>query len=120
MIFAERFPPKPKIVAEKFGSSNLLAYLCPKKYSNDKVMTTVELRTSILAELDQMNVEMLENVSDYIKRLRHHSRPASQVSIQDKRDVAMLFVKNFSVRGNVPVPADERGIDALVDELFKR
>ena len=52
-------------------------------------MTTVELRTSILAELDQMNVEMLENVSDYIKRLRRHSRPASQVSIQDKRCLPM-------------------------------
>ncbi len=28
-------------------------------------MTTVELRTSIVAELDQMSVEMLESVSHY-------------------------------------------------------
>jgi hypothetical protein len=38
-------------------------------------MTTVELRTSILADLDQMNVEMLESVSRYVKRLRRHASP---------------------------------------------
>ena len=38
-------------------------------------MTTLELRTSITAELDQMSVEMLESVSRYVKRLRRHSRP---------------------------------------------
>lgn len=31
-------------------------------------MTTLELRTSITADLDQMSVEMLENVSRYVKR----------------------------------------------------
>lgn len=38
-------------------------------------MTTIELRTSILADLDQMNVEMLESVSRYVKRLRRHAMP---------------------------------------------
>jgi hypothetical protein len=38
-------------------------------------MTTVELRTSIVAELDQMSVEMLESVSHYVRRLRRHVRP---------------------------------------------
>ena len=38
-------------------------------------MTTIELRTSIVAELDQMSAEMLESVSRYVKRLRHHPRP---------------------------------------------
>ena len=38
-------------------------------------MTTIELRTSIAAELDQMSVEMLESVSRYVKRLRHHPCP---------------------------------------------
>ena len=33
-------------------------------------MTTVELRTSIVAELDQMSVEMLESVQHYVRRLR--------------------------------------------------
>ncbi|MCR4914974.1 MAG: hypothetical protein K6A96_04390 [Prevotella sp.] len=37
-------------------------------------MTTVELRSSIMAELDQMSVEMLESVSHYVKRLRRHAR----------------------------------------------
>ncbi len=38
-------------------------------------MTTVELRTSIVAELDQMSVEMLESVQHYVRRLRRHARP---------------------------------------------
>ena len=33
-------------------------------------MTTIELRTSIAADLDQMSVEMLESVSRYVSRLR--------------------------------------------------
>ena len=39
-------------------------------------MTTIELRTSIAADLDQMSVEMLESVSRYVRRLRRHARPA--------------------------------------------
>ena len=47
-------------------------------------MTTKELRTSIAADLDQMDVEMLESVSRYVIRLRHHSRPARRV-VQSRR-----------------------------------
>lgn len=43
-------------------------------------MTTVELRTSIVAELDQMSIEMLESVQHYVRRLRHHARPVSKVT----------------------------------------
>ena len=83
-------------------------------------MTTVELRTSIAAELDQMSAEMLENVSRYVSRLRRHARTSRRdASVQVKREAAMLFVKNLSVRGGMTVPADERGIDALVDEKYK-
>lgn len=39
-------------------------------------MTTTELRTSIMADLDQMSVEMLEDVSHYVKRLRRVARPS--------------------------------------------
>ena len=39
-------------------------------------MTTVELRTSIAADLEQMSLEMLESVSRYVKRLRMHPRAA--------------------------------------------
>jgi hypothetical protein len=49
----------------KFGK--LVVYLQPK-CSIIAIMTTLELRTSIKADLDQMSVEMLENVSRYVKR----------------------------------------------------
>ena len=84
-------------------------------------MTTVELRTSIAAELDQMSVEMLESVSRYVSRLRRRARPSHRVSsVQDRREAAMLFVKNLSVQGGLPVPSDESGIDALVDEKYDK
>ena len=41
-------------------------------------MTTLELRTSIVAELDQMSAEMLESVQHYVSRLRRHARPAAK------------------------------------------
>lgn len=85
-------------------------------------MTTLELRTSITADLDQMSVEMLENVSRYVKRLRRRTRNISpQVDVsQRQREAAMLFVKNLSVSGGEPVPADERGIDALITEKYDK
>jgi len=43
-------------------------------------MTTVELRTSIVAELDQMSVEMRESVQHYVRHLRRHARPAKRAS----------------------------------------
>ena len=82
-------------------------------------MTTIELRTSIMADLDQMSVEMLEDVSLYVKRLRRVARPAHRkTAAQSRRDAAMLFVKGLSVRGGQPVPADESGVDALIDEKY--
>ena len=86
-------------------------------------MTTVELRTSIMAELDQMSVEMLESVSRYVRRLRHRTRcagPQAVTNRQRRRDAAMMFVRNLSVQGGMPVPADERGIEALVSEKYDK
>lgn len=37
-------------------------------------MTTIELRASIATDLEQMSLEMLENVSRYVKQLRLHPR----------------------------------------------
>ena len=37
-----------------------------------------------------------------------------------RREAAMLFVQNLSVRGGQPVPADERGIDALINEKYDK
>lgn len=86
-------------------------------------MTTIELRTSITADLDKMSVEMLESVARYIRRLHRLTRsvrPQAVTSRQCRRDAAMLFVKNLSVGGGMPVPADERGIEALVSEKYDK
>ena len=47
-------------------------------------MTTVELRTSIMAELDQMSVEMLENVQHYVRRLRRHARTVNNAAAKEE------------------------------------
>lgn len=85
------------------------------------MMTTIELRTNIAADLDQMSVEMLESVSRYVRRLRHRSRSVKpQTATSRRRDAAILFVKNLSVSGGQTVPADERGIDALITEKYDK
>ena len=85
------------------------------------IMTTIELRTSIAADLDQMSVEMLESVSRYVRRLRRHARPIRRpATVQGRREAAMLFVKNLSVQGGTPVPVNERGIEALVSEKYDK
>ena len=100
-------------------SKELLTFAAENKIIT--IMTTVELRTSIMEELDQMSVEMLESVSKYVKRLRHHTRSARKVKTdQNKREAAMLFVKNLSVQGGMPVPAEERGVEALVNEKYDK
>ena len=84
-------------------------------------MTTIELKSSIVTELDQMSAEMLESVSLYVKRLRRHARLARRATtIQGKREAAMLFVKNLTVQGGKPVPTDESGIEALVNEKYDK
>lgn len=85
-------------------------------------MTTLELRTSIAAELDHMSVEMLENVSRYVRRLRRRSCGVSSQAeeVRMKRDAALQFVKTLSVKGNISVPAEERGVDALIAEKYDK
>ena len=46
-------------------------------------------------------------------RVQHVRRTATTPG---RREAAMLFVQNLSVRGGQPVPVDERGIDALINE----
>lgn len=96
-------------------------YLCNRNVSNIRIMTAIELKTSIAADLDQMSVEMLESVQHYVKRLRRHARlDRRPATAQGMREAAMLFVKNLSVQGGTPVPADERGIEALVSEKYDK
>ena len=37
-----------------------------------------------MAELDQMSVEMLENVSHYVRRLRRHARTVNKTGVGEK------------------------------------
>ena len=79
-------------------------------------MTTLELKTSIVADLDQMSVEMLKNVSHYVKKLRQRPRSASvRPDAQSRRDAAMQFVKTLSVQGEHPVST---AIHAAVNTKF--
>lgn len=74
-----------------------------------------------MADLDKMSVEMLESVSHYVRRLSRRTRPSQRtISASQKREAAMLFVKNLSVRGGLSVPAEERGIDALINEKYDK
>ena len=54
-------------------------------------MTTIELRTSIMADIEQMNAEMLESVSRYVKRLRRHAIPADRTNA-DVPDVVLSLL----------------------------
>ena len=47
-------------------------------------MTTVELRTSIVAELNQMSVEMLESVQHYVQRLRRPARTVNRTAATEE------------------------------------
>ena len=51
------------------------------------------------------------------RRVQHVRRIATTPG---RREAAMLFVQNLSVRGGQPVPADERGIDALINEKYDK
>ena len=64
-------------------------------------MTTVELRTSIMAELDQMSVEMLENVSHYVRRLRRHARTVNKTA--DKEEVPDIVLSLLGAGTRVAV-----------------
>ena len=85
-------------------------------------MTTIELRTSIAADLDQMSVEMLESVSRYVKRLRHHPRPTRR-AVQSRREGAETIPEGLSPRvlqfqrGN-PWYATDEEVDKLRQEYL--
>ena len=71
------------------------ALLLQGESTKDRSMTTLELRTSIASDLDQMSVEMLEVVSHYVKRLRNHARPV-------RRTVRRKFVADNTVEDFTP------------------
>ncbi len=84
---------------------------------NDELVS--ETRRSF-ASKDAMDAWLQQQVEALLvahnARMRRRIRPAA--TTHSRREAAMLFVKNLSVRGGQPVPADERGIDALVSEKY--
>lgn len=86
-------------------------------------MTTIELRTSITAELDQMSAEMLESVSRYVKRLRHRTRPARRTVRSHQAENADVVASGLSPRvlqfqrGN-PWYATDKEVDKLRQEYL--
>ena len=86
-------------------------------------MTSIELRTSIAAELDQMSVEMLESVSRYVKRLRHHPRPTKRAAKSQRSENAEVDTSGLSPRvlkfqrGN-PWYATDEEVDKLRQEYL--
>jgi len=86
-------------------------------------MTTLELRTSIASDLDQMSVEMLEVVSHYVKRLSRHARPVRRTV--RRRSVADNATEEFTPRvmrfkrGN-PWYASDEEVDRLRYEYLSQ
>ncbi len=82
-------------------------------------MTTVELRTSIMAELDQMSVEMLESVSHYVRRLRHHARTVNKSA--DKGEVPDIVLSLLGA--GTPVADDDlnarKAYNEYLEEKYK-
>ena len=84
-------------------------------------MTTIELKTSIAAELDQMSVEMLESVSRYVKRLRRHPRPLRRsAATHDSQTASAAEISPRALRfqrGN-PWYATDEEVDKLRQEYL--
>ena len=83
-------------------------------------MTTIELRTSIVEDLDQMSVEMLESVSRYVKRLRRHSRPLRRSAVahdtQAAVDTAEISPRALRFQRGNPWYATDEEVDKLRQE----
>lgn len=86
-------------------------------------MTTVELRTSITAELEHMSVEMLESVSRYMKRLQHRPRITKRNAKSRRAESAEVVATGLSPRvlqfqrGN-PWYATDEDVDTLRQEYL--
>ena len=89
-------------------------------------MTTVELRSSIVAELDQMSVEMLESVQHYVQRLRRHARPTRRtaaIKIEAKAETEEFTPRVMRFKRGNPWYATDEEVDRLryeyLTEKFK-
>ncbi len=69
---------------------------------------------------DAAFIETLAQRMGWTMRRSHTHNVRHASTAPNKRELAMLFVQNLSVRGGQPVPDDERGIDALISEKYDK
>ena len=68
-------------------------------------MTTLELRQSIIGDLDMMSEEMLEKMSSYGKGLLSHKRKQI-MPLFDKPTKIEISEETKRISGRFPLPAD--------------
>lgn len=116
------------IFCQKFGRMENNAYLCPDINQKERIMNTISIDS-----------DMYKGAAEYARRYNISIKEVVEHDIQlvigtinanvtkrersktDKLgiDEAMEFVKTLSASGGSPVPADENGMDALIEEKYK-
>ena len=98
-------------------------YLCRRVGTNDdSIMTAIELRTSINADLDVLNVELLEHVSRYVDRLASHvRRNQASANKTEKRKIRISsHIRQMSGKFNIPDDVDYKELKAdLLEDNYK-
>lgn len=80
-------------------------------------MTAIELKSSIINELNVMNVELLETVARYVRKL---NKPAT-VSVQDITPRKIVISENIkSLQGKFALPADMDAKDMKANYLTEK
>ena len=76
-------------------------------------------QAQIYAQSQQQSLS--EIVENYLVRLVSKSKTKVRGQSRSERmDAAFQFVKGLSAPGGQPVPADARGIDALLDDKYNK
>ena len=92
-------------------------FLCNFAAVNHKRATDMEDLVLTIPTQDGAFIETLAQRMGWTMR-RRTQRVRRTATTPNRREAAMLFVQNLSVRGGQPVPADERGMDALINEKY--
>jgi hypothetical protein len=94
---------------------------------NHKRATDMEELVLTIPSQDGAFIEMLVRRMGWTMHRRTRSAGQTVTSATavrraatSRRETAMQFVQNLSVRGGQPVPVDERGIDALITEKYEK
>lgn len=79
------------------------------QYPNES--TTIDALWTILNQ-------QTESVKRALAERLNQSLSVEKVVSYKKMDEALEFVKTLSIKGGNPVPADEKGIEALINEKY--